>query len=378
MYSLALAITNAVLSEGMVDMETMEAASKSGRRAPRALDVAAVAGVSTATVSRTFNAPEKVAPAIRERVLAAAAALDWIPHAAGSALARRRSYIAGAVIPTLDNEIFAAQVGAMQASLAEQGVTLLLGCSNYDQEQALTQVRAMLARGVEALAIVGEAQKPELFDTIAARRVPYVVTYGYQPDSPHPCIGFDNRAAFHRLTRHLLGLGHRELGVILQPVAGNDRVAARLAGVREALAEQGLGLRPQHLREGPWSIAFGRESLRMILNASAPRPTAIICGNDYLAIGAVLEARAMGLAVPADLSVTGFDDVAMSTQIEPPLTTMRVDNAEIGHLAARDLLARLSGTTSPSVPPLIPTFVERSSTAAPRRYDLAPVGRHLG
>lgn len=351
---------------------------RGGRRAPRALDVAAAAGVSTATVSRTFNSPEKVAPAIRDRVLAAAAALDWIPHAAGSALARRRSYIAGAVIPTLDNEIFAAQVGAMQASLAEQGVTLLLGCSNYDQEQALAQVRAMLARGVEALAIVGEAQKPELFDMIAARRVPYIVTYSYRPDAPHPCIGFDNRAAFYRLTRHLLDLGHREIGVILQPVAGNDRVAARLAGVREALAEQGLGLRPQHLREGPWSIAFGRENLRAIVDASAPQPTAIICGNDYLAIGALLEARAMGLAVPADLSITGFDDVAMSIQIEPPLTTMRVDNAMIGNLAARQLLARLSGTTPSPVPALIPTFVERASTAAPRRSDLPSVGRkHL-
>lgn len=355
-------------------MEPIESVDKGGRRAPRALDVAAAAGVSTATVSRTFNTPEKVAPAIRERVLAAAAALDWIPHAAGSALARRRSYIAGAVIPTLDNEIFAAQVGAMQASLAEQGVTLLLGCSNYDQEQALTQVRAMLARGVEALAIVGEAQKPELFETIAARHVPYVVTYGYRPDSPHPCIGFDNRAAFHQLTRHLLDLGHRQFGVILQPVAGNDRVAARLAGVREALAERGLGLRPQHLREGPWSIAFGRESLRAILDRAAPQPTAIICGNDYLAIGAMLEARAMGLTIPTDLSITGFDDVAMSIQIEPPLTTMRVDNAEIGRLAARDLLARLSGTTPPPIPALIPVFVERSSTAAPRRHELAPSG----
>ena len=257
-----------------------------------ALDVAAAAGVSTATVSRTFNAPEKVAPVIRERVLAAAAALDWMPHAAGSALARRRTYIAGAVIPTLDNEIFAAQVGAMQVDLAEHGVTLLLGCSNYDPEQALGQVRAMLARGVEALAIVGEAHKPEVFDAIAARRVPYVVTCG-SPDRPHRCIGFDNRDAFYRLTRHLLDFGHRVFGVILQPTAGNDRVAARLAGVRDALAEQGLGFRPQHLREGPWSIAFGRDSLRAILNEPAPRPTAIICGNDYLAIGAMLEARAM-------------------------------------------------------------------------------------
>ena len=134
------------------------------RRPPRAVDVAAAAGVSTATVSRAFNAPEKVARAVRERVHAAAAALSWTPHAAGSALAGRRSYIAGAVIPTLDNEIFAAQVGAMQSALAEQGVTLLLGCSDYDQERALAQVRVMLMRGVEALAIVGEAQKPELFD----------------------------------------------------------------------------------------------------------------------------------------------------------------------------------------------------------------------
>ena len=87
---------------------------------------------------------------------------------------------------------------------------------------------------------LGSSRSP-LFDAIAARRVPYVVTYGYRPDSPHPCIGFDKRDAFYRLTRHLLDLGHRVFGLILQPVASNDRVAARLAGVRDALAEQGLG-----------------------------------------------------------------------------------------------------------------------------------------
>jgi LacI family transcriptional regulator len=166
------------------------------------------------------------------------------------------------VIPTLDDEIFAAQVGAMQAAFAQEGITLFLGSSNYDQDQALAHVRAMLARGVEALAVVGEAHKPEVFEAIAARRVPYVITYSYRPDSSHPCIGFNNRDAFHRLTRHLLGLGHCVFGLIIQPVAGNDRVAARLAGVREALAEDGLGLRPQHVHEGRWSTAFGRESLR--------------------------------------------------------------------------------------------------------------------
>jgi LacI family transcriptional regulator len=335
------------------------------KRAPRALDVATAAGVSTATVSRAFNAPHKVAPAIRERVLAAAASLGWIPHAAGRALASNRTYIAGAVIPTLDDEIFAAQVGAMQVAFADEGVTLFLGCSNYDQAQALAHVRAMLARGVEALAIVGEAHRPELFEEIVARRVPYVVTYAYRPDSPHPCIGFSNSDAFHRLTRHLLELGHRVFGLIIQPVAGNDRVAARLAGVQAALGEEGLGLRPQHVREGRWSIRFGRESLRAILSAPPPRPTAVICGNDYLAIGALLEARAMGLEVPRDLSITGFDDVAMAAQIDPPLTTMRVPNAEIGRLSASYLLARLAGDVPAPVSALVPDFVDRGSTAPP-------------
>ena len=238
--------------------------SRPGPRAPRVADVAAAAGVSTATVSRTFNDPEKVAPAIRDRVLACAASLGWLPHAAGRALASRRSYIAGAVIPTLDQEIFAAQVGAMQAAFAGNGMTLFLGCSNYDQAQALRHVRAMLARGVEALALAGEAQPPEVFTIIARRGVPYVITYAYRPDSPHPCIGFDNRAAFREITRHLLALGHRIFGLVIQPTGGNDRVAARLAGVREALAAEGLGIRPQHLREGAWSIAFGRESMRAI------------------------------------------------------------------------------------------------------------------
>lgn len=334
-------------------------------RRPRAVDVAAAAEVSTATVSRVFNNPEKVAPAIRDRVLSAARAMGWMPHAAGSALARRRTSIVGAVIPTLDNEIFAAQVGAMQTAFAERGITLLLSCFNYSQDQAFSDVQAMLARGVEGLAIVGESHKPDLFSVIAARAIPYVVTYSHRPDSPHACVGFDNQEAFERLTRRLLDLGHRDFGVIIQPTADNDRVQARLRGIRAALAEQGLAIRPQRLFEGAWSIDFGRRSLRAMLEAAArsgPRPTAIICGNDHLAIGAVLEAQAMGLRVPEDLSITGFDDLAISRHVAPPLTTLHIDNREIGRLAADYLLARLDGLDPPPPPPLLPDLIERGTT----------------
>lgn len=123
-------------------------------------EVARKANVSTATVSRAFNEPDKVSEEVRQRVKDAARALNWIPNAAGRALASRRTHIAGAIIPTLDDEIFAHQIGGMQTVFSERGFTLFLGCSNYDPDEGLRQAEAMLARGVEAIAVVGENHPP--------------------------------------------------------------------------------------------------------------------------------------------------------------------------------------------------------------------------
>jgi LacI family transcriptional regulator len=306
-------------------------------------DVAKLAGVSTATVSRVYNEPGKVSAEVQQRVHEAARALNWIPNAAGRALASTRSHIAGAIIPTLDNHVFASQVSGMQAVFAEHGITLFLGCANYDPAQALTQVQAMLARGVEAVSVVGECYPAELFDLLNNHEVPYVVTYAYRHGSPHCCVGFDNRAAFATLTEHLIALGHRDFGVIVQPSVDNDRVQARLRGVHETLAAHGLAVRPVHLCEGPATIAFGRESLRTIWEAPGVRPSAIVCGNDSLAIGALLEAQALGISVPQQLSITGFDDIALAREMAPTLTTMWVDTNAIGRAAAKSLLDMLEG-----------------------------------
>ena len=343
-------------------MRTTSGRSRSRSSGPTVQDVATAAEVSTATVSRAFNAPEKVAPEIRAKVLRVAATLGWMPHPAGAALASRRTWLIGVLIPTLDNDVFARQVGALQTRVAQDGITVLIGCSNYDPDQALNQVRAMLARGVEALAIVGEAQHPELFDLIAARGVPYVVTYGWREGMAHPAIGFDNAAAFEQIAAHLLGLGHRTFGLIHQPCRNNDRVVARIVGLEQALARAGLALRPQHRRECAASIECGASALRAIMAAEGPRPTAIICGNDTLAIGALTAARALGLQVPGDLSITGFDDSAMAAYVDPPLTTSHVDTAEIGQRAADYLLARLAGETPVTPPPLPSVLRIRQST----------------
>ncbi|RQS10912.1 LacI family DNA-binding transcriptional regulator [Burkholderia sp. Bp9002] len=326
-------------------------------------DVAKLAGVSTATVSRVYNDPGKVSADVQQRVRDAARALNWIPNAAGRALASTRTHITGAIIPTLDDQVFASQVAGMQAVMAEHGITLFLGCSNYDPAQALTQVRAMLARGVEAVSLVGEAYPPELFELLALHRVPYVVTYAYRDDSPHCCVGFDNRAAFARLTDHLLALGHRDFAIIMQPSTDNDRVQARLRGIHDTLAAHGLAVRPAHQHEGPATIAFGRASLRAIADSTTPRPSAVICGNDALALGALLEAQALGIDVPSQLSITGFDDIALAREIRPSLTTMWVDTDAIGRKAAHALLDALdSGTTGPGYA-VLPDLRLRESVA---------------
>lgn len=341
---------------------------------PTAADIARAAEVSTATVSRAFNNPEKVAPALRDRVLQVAAQLGWFPHPAGAALASRRSWLVGAVIPTLDNDVFARQIAALQARLLAEGMTVLIGSFNYDPNQSLAQVRTMLARGVEALAIVGESHPPELFQMIQSRGIPYVLTYGWRPDIAHPAIGFDNAAAYRAITGHLLAQGHRNFGVIHQPVLHNERVAQRLLGIREALAEHGLGLRPQHVVEGPARLDFGASGLSQIMQAEGPQPTAIICGNDALAIGALHAAKAHGLRVPQDLSITGFDDSEFTRWTDPPLTTYSVSYKAIGLRAAEYLLARLAGREADTLGEVCGQIEIRGSTG-PCRDSAQAVGK---
>lgn len=348
--------------------EADKASAPERMRAPagraRLSDVAKRAGVSTATVSRTFNEPDKVSPAVRDKVLEAAQGLAWIPNAAGRALASHRSHIAGIIIPTLDDEIFASQVSGMQTGLAEHNMTLFISCTSYDPGEGLRQVKAMLTRGVEAVAIVGEAHPPELFDALRSHGVPYVVTYRWRPGSPHPVIGFDNRAAYERLTKHLLDLGHRRFGAVFQPSLNNDRVIDRIEGMRGMLARHGVTLDPAHFHEGGRGIEAGRAGLRALVAAPSGPPTAVVCGNDHLAVGVLLEAAALGLRVPEDLSVTGFDDIALARQLQPSLTSMRVDTYRIGRIAADYVVARIKGDDRTLLQEIEPTFYARASTAA--------------
>lgn len=342
--------------------------SREGSGRAKLDEVARRAGVSTATVSRAFNTPDRVSPETRERILSTAKAMGWIPNAAGRALASNRTHIAGVIIPTLDNEIFSHQVGAMQRVFSDHGLNLLIACSNYDPDLGFQQAKAMIERGVEALALAGESHPQALYDNLDKLGIPYVLTYAYRQSASHAMVGFDNAAAFSRITDYLLGLGHTRIAVVMQPIANNDRAANRLSGIQARLWAAGLQLLPQHLISDKASLDFGMESAQKL--AQEPkntRPTAIICGNDTLALGVIMGLSKAGLRVPDDVSVTGFDDLELSSRLSPKLTTMFVDNKEIGRIAAEQLVHCLGGTGSaPQSFEVTASLRIRDSTAAPQ------------
>jgi len=335
-------------------------------RLPTLREVAEFARVSTATVSRALNRPNSVRPILRDRVRQAVKSLGYVPHGAARALASHRSRIVGTIIPTIDNAIFARGIQALQRRLSRDGYTLLLASSGYDLEREFSEARILVERGVDALMLVGEEHQTRLFTLLETAHLPYVSTWVYRERAPHPCIGFDNRLAALRITTHLLDLGHRSIAMIAGITTGNDRAKARVAGVRETLRAHGLALAPGNYIEMRYSIKAGGSAMRALLAREQP-PTAVICGNDVLALGALFECQARGVAVPSRISLTGFDDLELAAQVVPPLTTMRVPSREMGVHAAEYLLARLAGDSPPDRIELEASLILRATTApAPR------------
>ena len=325
-------------------------------------DVARVAGVSLATASRALSTPDLVKSATLLRVREAARLLGYVAHGAARALASRRTHTIGAVIPTLDNPIFANSTQALQRALGEQGYQLLLGSHEYDSGREVQVTRALLERSVDGLVLVGTDHSPELYQLLLGSKIPYVLTWSLDESGHHDCVGFNNREAAARVAQYLYGLGHREFAVISGLTAHNDRARDRITGVRETLAAQGINLAPQLVVETSFSVQSGREALRAVTR-TVPCPTAVICGNDVLAQGAMIEALALGIAVPRTLSITGFDDMELSAQTPPGLTTVRIPAAEIGLRAAMHILARLNGEVVAQRTELEVKLIVRGSTA---------------
>ncbi|MEM7528307.1 MAG: LacI family DNA-binding transcriptional regulator [Pseudomonadota bacterium] len=307
------------------------------RTTPTLEDVSKAAGVSTATVSRCLNTPDLVATATRERVAEAIAALGYTPNFAARVMAAKRTMTIGAIVPTLENAIFARGLQAFQEELNRSGYTLLVASSAYDPVVEADQIKTMVARGADGLLLIGHERDEAIYSYLDTQHVPTVVAWAYDAHRSEVSVGFDNRAAMRMVTEEVLHLGHERIGVISGMRAGNDRVRLRLEGVLEAVSAAGLDRHSVIIVEKPYGVESGAEGFDALMS-QVPRPTAIICVNDVLATGAMLRAQGRSYDVPGDISITGFDDLDYARILTPALTTVHVPHRAMGEKAARQLV----------------------------------------
>ncbi len=304
-------------------------------------DVAAAAGVAPMTVSRVLNTPEQVAPETAVRVRAAIERLGYVPNLLAGGLSSRRSRIIAAIVPTVASPIFAASLGAFTDELDAAGYHVVLGLSGYgadNAEEAL--VGAILGRRPDGLLLTGTEHSATTRRRVALAGVPLVEIWDMVDEPADMVVGFDHRAVGQAVAALFLAQGYRRFAAI---GADDSRAVARRSGFTGALPPGTLLL--DETLPAPASMQGGRDALaKLVLGAE---PVAMFCSSDLSAAGVVIEAGSRGIAVPGQLAVCGFGDLEVGRAMHPAVSTVSVDGAEIGRVAAQCLLTRLAGQDAP-------------------------------
>jgi len=310
---------------------------QTSRSTPTLDDVAKTAGVSTATVSRCLNSPDRVVESTRLRVMKAVDELGYTPNFGARVMAVKRTFTIGAIIPTMENAIFARGLQAFQEELHARGYTLLVSSSAYQPDLEEEQIRALVARGADGILLIGYDRDPAIYQYLERQNTPVLIAWAFSEANNLPSIGFNNCASMRELAQRVIDLGHRKIGVISGITKGNDRATQRLKGIIDAVASNALGDEALSVIETPYEIESGGDALEELMRLEG-RPTVVMCGNDVLAVGALRRAQDIGLNVPEDISITGFDDIELARIVTPSITTVHVPHREMGRKAAIELV----------------------------------------
>ena len=325
-------------------------------------DVARMVGVSISTVSRALHRPEMVDAETRNRINAAVTALGYVPQGVGRALVSRRTHSIGAVVPRIGASAFAQTIEALRHGLGKHNYTLLLAQPPVEEQADLRPLRTLIERGVDAIVLLGNDYPPQWLDLITKNGLPVATIWADASNAPPGAIGFDNYVAGRQAAEHLLGLGHREFAFISGHLASNQRARQRYQGVLETIAAGGGRLSRNLITEADYEFADGYRAARRLLDEKQPF-SALICGNDYLALGAMAGLREAGLEIPRDVSVIGFNNSEFAAFVDPPLTTVHFPSVEIGATAAETLLAAIDSDNAMPPPQMLPTaLIKRNST----------------
>lgn len=316
---------------------------KGTRRRPLTIrEIAIETGVSTATVSRVFNAPERVREGTRNRILAVVDHHHFVSDGLAGSLASRRSHLLGLIIPTITNSIYALSTQAIQRAAQAAGYTLLVGISEFSAEREAQLVHEFIERRVEGLILTGAERQAKVYDKITHNGVPFVITWRLARSLGLPSVSFNNHMAAAKVIDHLVSLGHRRIGLICMSTERNDRARGRREGYEKRMAEHGLEVDPSLIFERDYEFVEARAAMHEALRNPRP-PTAVFCASDVLAVGAMYECQQGGRDVPRDISIVGFDDMPITEYVTPQLTTVRVPAADMGQRATQELVKAIRG-----------------------------------
>ena len=341
------------------------------------VDVARLAEVSTSTVSNLLNGrDERMRPATRDRILNAIDELGYKPNVAARQLKTGQSSAIGLIVPSVANPFYGIFAQHVEQAALQRGYQVLLGNSQRDTDREKAYAEELWGYGVRGM-IFGSSlvDFTHLFDLV--ERGMNVVAFDRPAQASDrlaiDSIGVDNVQAARVVTKHLLALGHRRIGFLSGPIRSVSRLD-RLQGYRDVLTEAGIAPDERLIWQGTFSNSYGdaravdrgRQGAQELLSIADP-PTALFAVNDMYAFGAYAGARDLGLRIPSDISIVGFDDIALADVVEPPLTTIRQPVEGIAQAAVERLVGRLEGAfeAKPNHQTLPAQLILRGSTARP-------------
>lgn len=306
-------------------------------------EIAKMAGVSNATVSRAIHSPHLVNQKTRKRIQQVMETNNYVYDAVAGDLSRKKASVIGLIIPTIKDSIFSNTVYGIQEKAEEGGYTTIIGNSNYDAKSELNIMKLFQQRRIAGLILTGLSEETsKRIKELMQLGIPCVVTWEKLNSSGICYAGFDNFKAAYSMTKHLISLRHKRIGLIIGPYTRVRRVQNRLDGYKTALDEHNIPYNSDLIFESEYTLVDGKEAMQRLLSLPDP-PTAVFAASDVLAMGALTAIKEEGLRVPQDISIAGFDDLDFAAYLDPPLTTVRIPAFEMGQLAVKTLFEMING-----------------------------------
>ena len=326
---------------------------------PTIYQVAERAGVSLSTVSRVLNGKASVNKVLKERVEKAVKELNYRPNSVARSLANNRTDSVGVLVPELNAPFFGDLMQAVESTLraADKHVIISVGRNCLETEK--DAVEFLISRNCDALIMHAEALSDEYLLELNQSKLPVALVNRQVEGLPEACPSLDNEKGGYLATRHLLELGHKDIAYISGPTDKCD-ASLRLEGHKRALSEAGLPINPQLIFNGDYSEEDGKIGLLELMARDVPF-TALVCANDWMASGAISCARDLGMSLPHDLSVVGFDDVVFAHHVFPRLTTVSNPIAEMAEMSAKYILNKVYGQANNVQLYFEPSLVVRES-----------------